>query len=183
VAVATLRRVVQEAQREVGRLWQLNHISVAQEHMATSIAQVVLSHLYEHASPEPPNGKRVLLACVEREQHELPARLVADALELGGFEVRYLGANVPTDSLLILAHHEQPDLLALSVTLSLNVPALREAVRQLRARLGPRLPLLVGGHALRWVPGLAAELGVEGYGVDAEEALTAARRILEVKTP
>ncbi|RYZ67583.1 MAG: cobalamin-binding protein, partial [Proteobacteria bacterium] len=51
VSIASLRReVVQWAQREIGDLWQLDRISVAQEHSATAISQVVLAHLF-HRSP------------------------------------------------------------------------------------------------------------------------------------
>lgn len=45
--------VVQSAQQEIGRLWQENRISIAQEHMATAISQYVLAHLYQRAHPEP----------------------------------------------------------------------------------------------------------------------------------
>ena len=54
-------RVVQEAQREIGRLWQENRISVAQEHLATAIANMALSHLYDRAQPAPRNGRRVAI--------------------------------------------------------------------------------------------------------------------------
>lgn len=83
--------VVQAAQHEIGRLWQENAISIAQEHQATAIAQVALAYLYDLAPPALDNGKKVLVACVEGELHEFPARLVADALDLAGFhtEARY----------------------------------------------------------------------------------------------
>src|SRR5690349_3730573 len=49
VSVAELQLdVIQRAQREIGRLWQENKISVAQEHLATAISQLVLAHLYRH---------------------------------------------------------------------------------------------------------------------------------------
>src|SRR5262249_4416722 len=56
--------VIQEAQREIGRLWQENAITVAEEHMATAISHMALSHLYEHAPRASTNGKKVLVACV-----------------------------------------------------------------------------------------------------------------------
>src|SRR5690242_6688122 len=40
------RRVVREAQQEIGRLWQADRITVAQEHAATAIGQVALAHLF-----------------------------------------------------------------------------------------------------------------------------------------
>lgn len=173
-------KVIQEAQREIGRLWQENVISIAQEHMATAISTMALSHLYDYAARSPSNGKKVVVACVEGELHDFPARLVADALDLAGFDVRYLGASVPTDSLLPLLAQEKPDLLALSVTMTFNVPALRTAVERVRAETRGALPIALGGGACQWVKGIAQELGADVTGYDASELVAAASRLLGV---
>jgi methanogenic corrinoid protein MtbC1 len=175
-AVRALQRdVVQAAQREIGSLWQSNEISVAHEHMATAIAQRTLMHLFERARPARRRGAKILVVCVEGELHELPARLVADYLELDGFTVRYLGANVPTDGLPAAIAAEPPDALALSATMALHVPALREAVAAVRAAF-PGLPLLVGGQILAWLPVLGSELGVTVAGDDPDELIATVER-------
>src|SRR5687767_7769930 len=68
--VALQRDVVQAAQREIGRLWETNDISIAQEHMATAISHVALSRLFELATPAARVERRVVVACVEGERHE-----------------------------------------------------------------------------------------------------------------
>ena len=171
--------VIQEAQREIGRLWQEDRISIAQEHMATAISQVALAYLYELATPPAPNGKKILMACVEGELHDFPARLAADALDLAGFEVRFLGANVPTDSLLSMISAQKPDLVALSVAMVFNIPALRIAVTRIRER-NPELPIAVGGNALTQAPSLSHDLGVNATGSDAEAIVAMARRLLDL---
>jgi methanogenic corrinoid protein MtbC1 len=95
---AHLSRVIGDAQREVGRLWQEDRISVAEEHIATAISQIALSFVYQLAKPRTPNGKRVLVACVEGELHDFPARLAADALDLAGFEVSFTAVMRPLPS-------------------------------------------------------------------------------------
>lgn len=172
--------VIRLAQDEIGRLWQEDRITIAQEHMATAISQLVLSHVYQHASPAPPNGKKVLVACVDGEQHEFPARLVADALDLAGFEVRYLGASVPHAGLERMIEDEQPDLLVLSATMTFNVPQLRAAVRLVRERW-PALTIACGGGACLWSASLTAELGADLGGCDAQELVRLARRQLGVE--
>jgi methanogenic corrinoid protein MtbC1 len=173
--------VIQAAQREIGRLWQVNRISIAQEHMATAISHVVMARLFDEARADPRLGRKVVVACVEGEYHEFPARIVADFLDLGGFDVRYLGANVPTDDLMRLLREERPDLLALSVTMSFNIAALRRVVARVRLE-HPHLPILVGGHALDWEPDIAREYGVETCGNDAARLVDSARRLTE-RTP
>jgi MerR family transcriptional regulator, light-induced transcriptional regulator len=173
--------VIQQAQCEIGLLWQDDRISIAQEHMATAISQLVLSHVYQYADAPTPNGKKVLVACVEGELHEFPSRLVADSLDLAGFEVRYLGASVPLAGLVAMLATEKPDLLALSVTMTFNVPALREAVRSVRARY-PGLPIAVGGGACSCDAGLGAELEADAVGQSALEFVEKAKRLLGVAT-
>lgn len=173
-----LHEVIKDAQREIGRLWQEDRITIAQEHMATAISQVALGHVYQRMTPAAANGKKVLVACVEGELHDFPARLVADALDLAGFEVRYLGASVPIDSLLLMIDKEKPDLLALSVTMSFNVTALRTAVAKIRAHVKGPLPIAVGGGACAGDRSLTAELGADLTGADAAELVENARSLL-----
>ena len=113
------------------------------------------------------------MACVEGELHDLPARLVSDALDLAGFDVRFFGASVPTDHLLRLLADERPDLLALSATMAFNVPAVRAAVTGVRAA-HPALPIFVGGNACVRLRGLVTELAV-ATGRDAREVVDLAR--------
>ena len=170
--------VVQAAQRRIGQLWQANEISIAQEHMATAISHVVLTRLFEEAELAPRCGLRVVVACVEDENHEFPARLVADFLDIGGFDVRYLGANVPTDDLLKMLADERPDLVALSVTMSFNAAKFVETVQRVR-EAHPELPILGGGHALTWEPQLAKLAGVETCEPDAKSLLRKAHSMIE----
>jgi MerR family transcriptional regulator, light-induced transcriptional regulator len=168
--------VIQAAQRQVGCLWRDNRISVAQEHLASAISQVALARLFTHAQPLPALGTSVAVACVEGELHELPARLVSDYLELAGFTVVFLGANLPTDSLVSLLEQEPMDVLALSVTMVFNLPALRSAVSAVREHLGSNLPILVGGHAIEEAPGIVDELRVRSAGLTPAELASAVLR-------
>ncbi|RKG97112.1 cobalamin-binding protein [Corallococcus sp. CA053C] len=171
--------IIQAAQYEIGRLWQENRISVAQEHMATAISQYVLAHLYRHLPRDPSNGKVVMMACVEGELHEVGARMASDFLEMAGFDVRFIGANVPADHLARLVRESPPDLLALSVTMPFHLPQLRDAVSKVR-QVAPNLSIAVGGLAFDWGPVLHEELDVSFFGKSARELVSSACRTLGV---
>ena len=171
-------RVIQQAQREIGRLREQSSISVAQEHQATAVSQLALSHLYQQSIRRPPVGKSVLVACVEGELHDVGARICADVLDLHGFEVRFLGANVPTDCLVSFAERTHPSLVALSVTLPTHLPAAHTAVEAVRGRT--TVPIAVGGRALDGPGTREGWKGVVIFGADAIELLTAARKTLGV---
>jgi methanogenic corrinoid protein MtbC1 len=155
IPVADLHlKVIRPAQYEIGRLWQDNRISVADEHMATAIAQLAVAHLYRHLDRrrEPGLGRRVTVSCVEGETHELGPRMVSDILETHGFRVRYLGADVPTPALVQAVESESPEAVLLSATMPGQLAALREAAEAIRARMpGPRPLVGVGGQAVHGV--------------------------------
>jgi len=181
IAVPDLHlKVIQEAQYEIGRLWQANRCTIAQEHVATAISQLALARLYQHLPRARRNERRVMFACVEGELHELGARVASDFLEMGGFDVQFVGANTPVDSLIGLVELARPDLLALSVSLSFHMPALRRTIERARAVLGAGFPIAVGGHAVDWDRDAAAGLNVAVLGGDAATMLANVKRILRV---
>jgi methanogenic corrinoid protein MtbC1 len=171
--------VIRAAQAEIGRLWQANAISIAQEHMATAISHLALAALFDQDQPQAPNGRTVVVACVEGELHEFPARLVADELDVAGFDVRFLGASVPTDHLLAFITREEPDLIVLSATLALHADSVRTAVKRIREHTNNRLPIAVGGQICDWVTALGAELDVPITGCDAAALVDDARKLLD----
>lgn len=172
--------VIRAAQAEIGRLWQTNVISIAQEHMATAISHLALAALFEKDRPQAPNGHTVVVACVEGELHEFPARLVADELDVAGFDVRFLGASVPTDHLLSFIAREEPALVVLSATLALHADAVRSTVKRIREQTRDRLPIAVGGQIFDWVTALGAELHVDITGCDAAGLVEDTIRLLGV---
>ena len=179
--------VITPAQHELGRLWQTNRIHVAQEHAATAISQLVVSHLYRHLPIAPPNGRTVIVACVPGERHELGARVASDLLEAAGFRVRYLGADVPAGDLVSEARRSQADLVVLSAATGLSRPGTVEAVTALRAALGDAFPVFVGGGAYPDADESPADCrlpeGVLKAGRTAPELVTLAARTLGVGVP
>lgn len=160
-------RIVQDAQREIGRLWQEDQITIAQEHMATAISQLALAHLFQRSEFRGRIDRKVLIACVPGEHHEFPARLLADALEVEGYDVRFLGADVPRDALIRSIETEDPDVVALSMTMLFHLPALRETVGVVRGLNRPGLLVAIGGSLFESSPELAADMQADLVATDA----------------
>ena len=148
--------VIQPAQYEIGRLWQENQITVVQEHLATGISQLALAHLYRYLRRGPRNGALALVACVEGEHHDMGARVAADHLEMRGYDVRYLGASVPTYSLIDEIRKQRPRLVAISATMPQHLLAVRGAVSAV-CEAAPEAAIAVGGRAFVDVPGFEAQ--------------------------
>ena len=141
--------IYQQALYHVGELWEQNKISVAREHIATSIVESLLSLTFPLICNVNPTGKRVVVACTRHELHQLGARMVADILEMHGWDSHFLGANTPVDSLIHLLKDLHPHLLCLSLSTQMNMSALLTTISQVRGPF-PALPIAVGGQAFRW---------------------------------
>jgi methanogenic corrinoid protein MtbC1 len=131
---------------EIGELWALDHISVADEHYATEETAQLLQSLVPDRRVAPSRGRLAVVGGTPDELHALGARMVADVLEREGWEVIGLGASSPAGALADLVASECPDLVALSTSTVGRLPGAEEALRLLRA-VRPR-PLIVAGGGL-----------------------------------
>ncbi|MBA3058628.1 MAG: cobalamin B12-binding domain-containing protein [Gammaproteobacteria bacterium] len=171
--------VIQPALYDVGRQWQENKVSVAQEHLATAMAQTLMAQGMGRASAKPDNGLRALFACMTGNHHVIGLRMVADAFELEGWRVDYLGANTPLPALLAQVRETRPQLVGLSVSLPQQLRTVRETIATLKATFGADCPrLAVGGLVFNQFPRLAESLGAELLGADAHSAAQAAHAAL-----
>lgn len=150
------------AMATVGQQWQDGHVSIAQEHRATAIAEGIL-HCVLADVPRPQSGQRVWLTGVEGEWHTLPARLVTGVWQCLGWEVVALTPSLPADELRDLAAAETTTLAGVSCSLAANLVPAWEAISALRAS-GFRV--IAGGRAFEVVPGMAAVLGADAHGRD-----------------
>jgi methanogenic corrinoid protein MtbC1 len=166
------QRVIAPAMHELGRLWEEGAITTADEHLATGVTHRVLAalrppELLEQKLERRPGRPRALLAAVQGEQHALGLRMAADLLEDDGYEVAYLGADVPTVALLQAIHALSPDLLGLSATMPESRQRLEDVIEAVRAEY-PQLPLLIGGQGSR-SPRLSEGTAVENLELLAEK--------------
>lgn len=165
-------RIIQPALYEVGHLWQSRRISVSQEHIASAISQNVLVGAYLKAEFRPPLGRTAMLACVQGNHHGLGLRMVSDALETQGWDVVFLGADVPLRDLVAEVDARRPDLLALSASLPLHLDTARQTIDVLRADMGSACPTVwVGGVATLSAPSMWRQTGADMWAADALHAL------------
>ncbi|MFB9236489.1 B12-binding domain-containing protein [Plantactinospora siamensis] len=168
-AESVLLELIAPAQAQVGRWWQANEWSVAQEHAATHISERVVAAVSSYASPRPNRG-RVVVACMDGEWHALPARLVAEVLRLRGWNVTFLGASVPAAHLVSYLHRNDAQAVALGCAVPMRLP---QAHAMIEACRRADVPILVGGRGFgadgRW----AERLGVTW----APDAVTAAELV------
>lgn len=174
VAIQSL--IIEPAMTQIGRLWEANAITVADEHLATAVSQAVLVKLFDRLSVARPRSReRVLLAAVEGQHHVLGLRMVADVMEGSGFDVLYLGADVPVDALRRFAAEHQPAITGLGCAVSVGFGVLAESIHAVHEAC-PATRIMLGGGAVP--PGLV-EAGYARVDNSMEVLLVAERLLRE----
>lgn len=169
-----LLEVIAPVQHRVGSEWAANRLTVAQEHAATAINDRVIAALAHHpASASTPEAGRVTVACIDGEWHALPARLLAEVLRLRGWQVDFLGAQVPTPHLIAHVHRTGPVAVALSCSIPTGLPTAHAAITACQAA---GVPVIVGGAAFGPDGRRARLLGADAWGPDARAAAESLRR-------
>lgn len=178
-------RIIGPALAEVGRMWQVDEIAVADEHYCTAATQVILAQLKLHAPIRPACGRSVLATSVGGDLHEVGIRMVTDLFEFAGWRAECLGANTPTDEIVTALRGDhgagQPfDLLAISGSTSLTVRNVADVIASIRTEPATcEIPVLVGGTPFRLVPDLWKVVGADGMAATASGAVAAANRLLD----
>ena len=134
---------------DLGELWEHHRISVAVEHLASSITERLMSMVEIDTFSAPHGDHSVIIACIADEYHQIGARMVSDIFELHGWNTHFLGANTPVKDLIAMIHKRKPDLIVVSVSVYFNIPNLLSALTELRTSF-PKIPILAGGQAFRW---------------------------------
>jgi MerR family transcriptional regulator, light-induced transcriptional regulator len=171
-------RLLQEAQYEIGRLWEANEISVAQEHYSTAVTQLIMSLLYPRIAATPKTRGTFAGVCAEGELHEIGMRMVCDLFELRGWKTFYLGASMPPGDLLRFIDERRPDVIGISAIYDLNVGSVRQVIPRLRRNAPRNMRILTGGRPFLIQPALWRDVGADGTAGTADESVDVAERLL-----
>lgn len=138
--------VIAPALAEVGHQWETGRMSIADEHLATGIAYDVMRLVGRRATVYPRRSReRILLAAVGAEGHTTGLRMIADLAEGHGFDVQFLGASVPVNTLAGVVAKHRPEIVGLSVTMAGPAGQLGDALEEILGSGHAPKGMLVGG--------------------------------------
>jgi MerR family transcriptional regulator, light-induced transcriptional regulator len=170
--------ILQESQAEIGRRWENNQITVAREHMATAVCQYVLTRLYDELPRPAERRGRAVVTGIRGEEHQIGGHMIADMLEMDGWDVRFLGTQLPPEGILEAVGEMNADLVGISTTMLFNLPAAFELIQALRDRFPDATPrILVGGRAYHADPDSWRKVGADGVGLDLHAGVAMARTL------
>ena len=164
---------------EVGRLWQLDEVHVAEEHFATATTSLAIARLYPDLPRAAACGKTILTVAVEGDLHELGIRIVSDFFAMDGWRVVHLGSSVPGADLRRGAVDFGADLIAISASLVTHLGKVESLIAELRRDAETSaIPVIVGGQAFAAAPGYGIEIGADGEASGVDDAVRTGRRLV-----
>jgi DNA-binding transcriptional MerR regulator/methylmalonyl-CoA mutase cobalamin-binding subunit len=166
--------VLQKGLAELGTLWYQGQATVQQEHFASNLALRRLEALIA-ASPAPARPERILVCCPPEEEHVFAPLLITLFLRQRGWDVVYLGANVPQMHLEKAALDTRAKLVVLAACQLYTAANLAGVASFLYDQ---RLPLAYGGPIFNRQPELRQRVAGHFLGERLEQAVAAIEKLL-----
>ncbi|MBW1816953.1 MAG: corrinoid protein [Deltaproteobacteria bacterium] len=119
----------------------------------------------------------ILMGTVKGDLHDIGKNLVIMILRGSGFDVVDLGVDLSVESVVEKVEELKPDILGLSALLTTTMPEMKRVIEALEAQgLRSKVKVVVGGAPID--AKFAEEIGSDGYGKDAAEAVQLARKLV-----
>ena len=150
---------------ESGRIFLPQLIKSAEA--AKAAFEVLRAELIK-ASGDTQKGKKIVIATVHGDIHDIGKNIVKVILENYNFDVTDLGKDVPPRQVIAAVKETGAKLVGLSALMTTTVASMRETIELLR-RECPGVKVIVGGAVL--TEGLAAYAGADRYAKDAMETV------------
>lgn len=128
----------------IGDRWSSGNLRIHQEHMATSVIRMFLADQLSSMNPKIQHP-RIVVTTPKGQNHEIGALLAGIAAAIAGWNVLYLGPNLPSSDIADALAKSHADALALSIIYPEDDPDLGSVLLQLRNLIGQTVPIFVGG--------------------------------------
>jgi trimethylamine corrinoid protein len=120
---------------------------------------------------------KVVIGTIHGDVHDIGKNIVKLFMSVAGFDVIDLGRDVPVRNFIQTAQRENADIIAASALMTTTMVYMPELIKQLK-ELGIReqYKVMIGGAPV--IKSWAQEVGSDGYGLTAKEAVENAKELL-----
>jgi corrinoid protein of di/trimethylamine methyltransferase len=175
-----LEKGLRAAMEEVGRKFETLEIYLPEMMSAADAMKAGVEVLQPHLESGSEEGKQgsILLGTIEGDIHDIGKNIVKIMLEGVGFKVTDLGFNVPTLTFVERVKETEPNVLGMSALMTSTMVHMPRVIQFLKDRgLREKVKVIVGGAPV--LPDWAKEIGADGYGDNAAEAIKLAKEMIK----
>lgn len=132
--------------RAIGDRWRRGELRPMHEHLATAAVRSFIGSL--HSAYRVPSGApRLIVTTPAGQLHELGALVAACAAAAEGWQVTYLGPDLPCEEIVAAARQRKARGVLLSIVFPADDSFVGEEIVRLRRHLGDEVAILVGGRS------------------------------------
>ena len=144
---------------------------------AMSAALEILKPKIEQTQAQKEKQGKVVIGTIQGDVHDIGKNIVKLFMSVAGFDVIDVGRDVPVRTFIQTAQKENADIIAASALMTTTMVYMPELIKQLK-ELGIRdqFKVMVGGAPV--IKSWAQEIGSDGYGLTAKEAVENAKELL-----
>jgi methanogenic corrinoid protein MtbC1 len=153
-----LNRFILPLIAKIGERWHTGSLRIAQEHFASAILKTFLCSM-RLAFNVAPNSPGIVITTPSGEAHELGAIIASVIAASDGWDVTYLGANLPADEIAMAAKSRRAKAVGLSVVNSEMGADIISEFQRLKNSLAPNTTVFVGGQGLEKIRLLVQNIG------------------------
>jgi 5-methyltetrahydrofolate--homocysteine methyltransferase len=126
-----------------------------------------------------PSLGKVVIGTVKGDLHDIGKNLVGIMLSGAGFEVIDVGTDVAPEKFVEAAEAEGASVIGLSALLTTTMSGMKDVIDLVQEKgLGGKIKVIIGGAPLSQA--FADEIGADGYGYDASNAVTIVKNLAGV---
>lgn len=181
--VKAIEKGLAKGLREIGEKFEsgelyLPHLIMGADAMEAAIK--VLEGYMTQDKLEATSRGTIVIGTVEGDIHDLGLRIVASMLRANGFRVYDLGFNTKTMDFIEKAKDVNADIIAVSSLMTTTMPFMKDLIEALEASgIRKKFLVIVGGGPVteHW----AKDIGADGYGRDAADAVKVAKELMKIK--
>ena len=144
---------------------------------AMNAAMEILQPKIEESQAHKEKRGKIVIGTIQGDVHDIGKNIVKLFMSVAGFEVIDVGRDVPVRTFIQTAQKEKADIIAASALMTTTMVYMPELIKQLK-ELGIRdqFKVMVGGAPV--IKSWALEVGSDGYGLTAKEAVQNALELM-----
>lgn len=139
-----LEKLIAPLMQEIGEQWRAGTLRIAHEHLAAAVVRTLLGNICQGSdiSVSMPN---LVVATPRGQLHEIGALIAGTTAAAQGWQVTYLGPNLPVEEIVRCAGQNGAKAIGLSIVYPTDDPYLANELRKLRRGIQEHVTLFVGG--------------------------------------
>jgi methylmalonyl-CoA mutase cobalamin-binding domain/chain len=170
---------LQDGMRTIGDKYEAGEYYLSELIMSAEIFKRALAELgLDQAAADTDAKATVVLGTVHTDIHDIGKNIVASVLSANGFRVVDLGVDVPAERFVAAVKEHDAQVVGLSCLLTTAFDAMKATIQAFEAAgLREAVSIFIGGGPV--TAHLATQLGADGAGVSAQEAVILAQAAID----